>query len=175
VQRTIGGKAPFVGSEIPTFGKLTLNQSILSLIRRIHPQVVMLEANWVNGWKPIENTIAWLRSAGVPHIVLVGPVPQWYGTLPQQVCNYFRKHRSEPIPVRMSAGARPEPMEIDAAMRAMSARLGVQYISPCDILHNQDGYLVRLGDTPESFIAWDYGHLTTEGSVYLVSHFPPIK
>jgi peptidoglycan/LPS O-acetylase OafA/YrhL len=176
VQRTISGKAPFVGSKSgSTFGKLTLNELVLQTIQQIHPQIVILEANWLDGWKPIETTIDRLKVAGVTHIVLVGPVPQWYGTLPQQACNFFRRHRSEPIPVRLSTGARPEPMEIDAALRTLSSRLGVQYISPCDILHNRDGYLVRLGDTPESFIAWDYGHLTTEGSVYLVSHFPPLN
>jgi peptidoglycan/LPS O-acetylase OafA/YrhL len=177
VQRTIAGQPPYIGSASRSPGdEPTLTEEVVDTIRRIRPQVVMIEANWVLfGWKPIEQTIERLKADGVRHIVLVGPVPQWNGSLPQQVCNYMRQHRSAPIPMRLSTGLRPEPLEIDAAMRAMSARLGVQYISPCEILHDRDGYLVRLGDTPESFTAWDYGHLTAAGSVYLVSHFPMIE
>lgn len=80
-----------------------------------------------------------------------------------------------PIPFRLSAGALDEPLVVDQQMRGLARRLGLQYISPCDIFRNADGYLVRLGDTPDSLVAFDYGHLTVAGSVYLVSHFPTLR
>lgn len=177
VQRTIAGQPPYLGLEPRSASaQFSLNQEVFETIQRIRPQVVMLESNWVAfGWKPIETTVERLKAAGVGHIVLVGPVPQWNGSLLQQVCNYVRSHKSEPVPTRLTTGARSEPLEIDASMRALSTRLGIQYVSPCDILHDKDGYLVRLGDAPESFISWDYGHLMAAGSGYLVSHFPALK
>jgi hypothetical protein len=72
----------------------------------------------------------------------------------------------------MKTGTRDAPAKIDALMRPFCQRLGVEYISPCEILGGRDGFLVRLGDTADSLVAFDYGHLTKVGSEYLVSRFP---
>ncbi len=43
--------------------------------------------------------------------------------------------------------------------------------SPYDILCNSGGCLTMVDDTADTITAWDYGHLTTAGSIYVVSSF----
>jgi hypothetical protein len=45
-------------------------------------------------------------------------------------------------------------------------------VSPCAILGSSEGFLIRVGDTGDSLIEFDYGHLTVKGSAYLVAQFP---
>ncbi len=176
VQRTAGNLAPFTaeaGDAQATHARI--NTFILNSIRQDRPAGVILEANWPEwGWTGAVQTIRDLKAAGVSRIVLVGPVPQWEVSLPQQLGNYARKHRDLPVPTRLQTGLRPEPLRLDTAMSAWCADAGVQYVSPCRILGNQDGFLVRLGDTADSLIAFDYGHLTVTGSRYLAAHFPQL-
>jgi peptidoglycan/LPS O-acetylase OafA/YrhL len=175
VQRTSANLAPFVEDPANSSTHARINRSILEAIRREKPACVVLEANWPQyEWSNIGPTIAALRQAGIGHIVLVGPLPHWVVSLPQQVCNYVRQHHGEPVPLRLKTGLEAAPMRIDREMAAFSARLGVEYISPCGILGNQDGFLVRVGDSADSLTAYDYGHLTAAGSLYLGAHFPPL-
>jgi len=175
VQRTSANLAPFTEDPVSSSTHARINRFILDAIAREKPACVVLEANWPQyEWRNIAPTIAALRAAGIQHIVLVGPLPHWIVSLPQQLCNYVRKHRDEPVPMRLKTGLQPEPMQIDAAMAAFAAQVGVEYISPCRILENQDGFLVRVGDTADSLVAFDYGHLTAAGSKYLAAHFPQL-
>ncbi len=173
VQRTSARNPPFMPAYFNPGNAQQINRYVLESIARDKPDIVVLNANWPGyEWRHIEDTIVALKAARIRHIVLVGPVPQWIGGLPQQLLNYVRMHRSEPVPFRMHAGADPEPVHLDSLMEALGARLGIEYISPCKIMGNQDGFLVRTGDTPDSLTTLDQSHLTTSGSVYLVSHFP---
>ncbi len=114
-----------------------------------------------------------LKAAGIHRIVLVGPVPQWIGSLPQQLFGHVRRHRDEPVPVRLKEGADPSPAQVDRLMAGLGQRLGIEYVSPCRILGDQNGYLIRTGETADSLMSFDSSHLTVSGSRYLVSHFPP--
>jgi hypothetical protein len=173
VQRTLAATTPIIEPNAePNATKATLNASILETIQRIHPRDVVLAGNWpLYGWKGLEETVNALKRTGVPNIVLVGPVPQWIGSLPQQICNYVRRHPAEPIPQRLSSGYKPEVLQIDRDMHAFAAKEGIKYVSPCEIFHSPEGYLVRTGPLPDSIVAWDYGHLTVAGSEYLVERF----
>jgi hypothetical protein len=72
----------------------------------------------------------------------------------------------------MSEGLDPESFRIDEQLAAMAVRQGIEYISPCHLLGNRDGVLVRTGETADSLVVFDNSHLTASGSIYLVSHFP---
>jgi hypothetical protein len=72
----------------------------------------------------------------------------------------------------MTQGSDPRPARVDKLMAALADRVGAEYVSPCQILGNDAGYLVRTGDTPESMTSFDGSHLTPSGSIYVVSHFP---
>jgi peptidoglycan/LPS O-acetylase OafA/YrhL len=174
VQRTAANDPPSVppnGATLST--RERINRFTYESIRRDRPALVILDGNWVGfGWATLESTIAALRNAGVDHIVVFGPVPEWNTSLPQQLCNYVRRHPGAPVPVRMSSGALPESGIIDGQMAAACKRLGVDYVSPVTIFGGADGYLVRMGDRPEDLTSYDYGHLTTAGSRYLAAHIP---
>jgi peptidoglycan/LPS O-acetylase OafA/YrhL len=176
VQRTAAGTPPLIeGSLHPGIGR-QISHYVLAMIRRSRPEYVVLQARWEpSEMKDLEDTINALKAANVRHIVLVGPVPQWIISLPQQLNNYARRHPSEPVPTRMTQGENPAPIETDGLMAALATRLGVDYVSPCRILGSDQGFLVRTGDTPDSLTTLDYGHLTVKGSEYLVDHFPELK
>jgi hypothetical protein len=174
VQRTAGNLAPFINDAASSSTHARINWFVFEAIKREKPACVVLAGNWPQyQWKTIGGTIAALHAAGIQHVVLVGPVPHWKISLPQQLCNYARRHQHEPVPLRLKTGLMPEPPEIDADMAVLSGQWGVEYISPCHILGNADGFLVRTGESANSLVAFDYGHLTAAGSRYLVAHFPP--
>jgi peptidoglycan/LPS O-acetylase OafA/YrhL len=176
VQRTASKLPPFIEgdfAERPDGERI--NHFILDSIIREKPACVVLGADWsAYEWQRVEKTVEALKAAGIRHIVLVGPVPQWEISLPHQLCRFYMKHKTEPLPVRMKTGLHLEPLLVDPLMAAFSERLGVEYISSCKLLENQDGYIVRLGDTVDSLVIFDAGHLTARGSIYLVSRFPDL-
>jgi peptidoglycan/LPS O-acetylase OafA/YrhL len=175
VQRTTASTPPFMPDRFNPGNARQINQFVFQSIVRDRPEFVLLDANWQGyDWRQIEGTITALQAAGIHHIVLIGPVPQWNGSLPQQLFNYMRGHRNQPVPERMSVGVDPMPARLDPLMAALAQRLGVDYVSPCRILGNGDGFLVRTGDTADSLMTYDSSHLTANGSKYLVSHFPKL-
>src|SRR5262249_31268491 len=58
----------------------------------------------------------------------------------------------------------------DKAVKTISENLGARFISTRDILCNEQGCLVRLGDTATEIVQPDTIHLSVAGSRYLVSH-----
>lgn len=64
---------------------------------------------------------------------------------------------------------------MDAQLRQTSIDLGINYVSLVHILCDASGCLGRLGETAETVVAWDYGHLTKKGAEHLVSYFPGFK
>jgi peptidoglycan/LPS O-acetylase OafA/YrhL len=175
VQRTTAKTPPFLPDQFGPGNARDINQFVLDSIARDRPDVVMLEANWPEyDWMQVARTIRAVRASGARRVVLVGPVPQWIGTLPQQLFNYVRHHRDDPVPTRMTLGQDPRPPGLDRKMAALAASLGVEYDSPCSVLGNQDGFLVRTGEGAETLTTYDSSHLTVSASIYLVSHLPPL-
>ena len=173
VQRTLAKTPPFMGSDLVSESGRRVSGSVIDIVRRIHPEYVVLEAAWERyEWRSVEATIGELKSQGVPHVVLVGPVPLWNESLPRLMFDYIRWHRNEAVPLRIRGRVSQEPLRIDKAMEAMGQRLGIDYISPCAILGNADGFLVRAGDAADDLMDYDSSHLTANGSIYLVSRFP---
>jgi peptidoglycan/LPS O-acetylase OafA/YrhL len=176
VQRTAANDPPSVppdGTVLSTRDRIS--RFTYESIRKERPALVVLDGNWVGfGWGQLESTITALRHVGVSHIVVFGPVPEWNISLPQQLCNYVRRHPGAPVPVRMSSGALPDSKIIDEQMAVACKRLEVDYVSPVSIFGGADGYLVRVGDRPEDLTSYDYGHLTTAGSRYLAAHIPKL-
>jgi hypothetical protein len=97
-------------------------------VRRTHPKYVVLEARWDEyDWQDVGRTITAIKSAGVPQVIVVGPVPAWKTDLPQQLWSYMVRHPLVPVPVRMSFGLMPEPVRIDPLLRAIAEKSGATY------------------------------------------------
>jgi hypothetical protein len=173
VQRTLAKTPPFLGRYLASESGRRISGNVIEIVARIHPEYVILEAAWEQyEWTNVEATIGELRNRGVPHVVLVGPVPLWNESLPHLMFEYIRWHRNGVVPMRIRGRISQEPLRIDKAMEAMGQRLGIDYISPCAILGNGDGFLVRTGDAADDLMDYDSSHLTANGSKYLVSRFP---
>ncbi len=172
IERTVTGTAPMMAGFYAPGNGQEVSAYVFNLILRVKPKYVVLAGRWPNyHWENLRMTIAALKAAGVPRVVLVGPEPDWIDSLPRQVMNQVRRHRDEPIPVRLKTGYDPTLFDLDARMAAFAAETGAEYFSPAKIWSNPEGILVRIGE-PSEFVAYDSGHLTPRGSVYLVAHFP---
>jgi hypothetical protein len=147
---------------------------VLQTVRDLRPDRVVLASNWVknSGWRRVGRTIKRLQELGIPHIELVGPVPEWKNKLPKQLFLYHRDHPSHTVPHRMNIGLRKNFIALDPKMREFARIAGAEYLSPRSILCNDQGCLTRLGDSGKDLISWDDSHLTERGSVFLVSSFP---
>ena len=109
---------------------------------------------------------------GVKRIDLVGPMPEWSDTLPKTLYKAYEMDGTHKIPQRMTFGLAGGGEAFDAELREFSRRNGINYISPRDILCNQEGCLTMVGGRLDSLISFDRGHLTVPASVYMISRFP---
>jgi peptidoglycan/LPS O-acetylase OafA/YrhL len=149
---------------------VAINDFVMSFAARIHPDRVILAANWAtHDWAQLQNTVAQLKELQIPHIDLVGPFPIWNEPLPAALFAYARKHQMITVPKRLPPSNALA--ELDASMKALARRLNIAYVSPYGILCNQEGCLTMTGESPETVVAWDNSHLTRAGSDYVVTYF----
>jgi hypothetical protein len=136
--------------------------------------MVVLAAGWrrYDYWQELSETIKFLKKLGIQEIVLVGPAPQWNSSLPRQLFEQFRIGKSSSVPTRIVTGLNKAIFSLDSEMGRFASRQGVRYISLCKLLCNDQGCLTRVGPLPMSLTSFDYDHLTTIGSQYVVANFP---
>jgi peptidoglycan/LPS O-acetylase OafA/YrhL len=106
VQRTLAKTPPFLGRYLASESGRRISGNVIEIVARIHPEYVILEAAWEQyEWTNVEATIGELRNRGVPHVVLVGPVPLWNESLPHLMFEYIRWHRNGVVPMRIRGGS----------------------------------------------------------------------
>lgn len=173
IQRTASGCPPildFIVDSRPHCKEI--NKNVLKSLNGNLPDKVVLAAIWTDyNLDKLDITIRKIKKSGVNNIQLIGPVPQWNDGLPKQLYMYFNKNIPHRIPRRMNDGLNNNFFETDRLLKIKSQSLNIVYISAKDILCNNDGCITRTGDLQEDLTAWDYGHLTTKGSEFLVSKF----
>ena len=175
IQRTASSCPPILNYDNDSNTCRKINDYVFEQIKREKPKKVVLAAAWPNYGdvsKRVEDTISQLRAIGVEDIDLIGPFPQWKDGLPRQLYLNYRSDSRREIPKRMSFGLNKNFIEMDIFLTSLASRLKVNYISPYKILCDDHGCITRLGDTGDTLVTWDYGHLTPIGSQYLVSNFP---
>ena len=178
IQRTAGACPPIFGPKTHAIGKLCkeVSEYTQQLIRQQPPQLVVLSANWLfYEVTELNDTLQWLKEAGVEKIILVGPVPQWRESLIKQLYQQYRKTNQAEVPSQMSLGLNQNVFVVDRKMAEVAATLNVEYISPQQLLCNATGCLTKYGVPLDTLMTWDYGHLTNGGSEYLVSKFPELQ
>jgi len=181
IQRTASGCPPILDMDINTKKGLIrpkclkINNDIIQYIGTNKPYKVVMAANWDlyddADWTKLENTIIRLKEIGINNIDLIGPVPQWQESLPKQLYNFYKKSPFHNIPTKMQFGLNTNISLLEPALEKISIREKINYISPIKIFCSEGACITRLGDTSDDLTAWDYGHLTTIGSKYLVEHF----
>ncbi len=143
-----------------------MNDKVLSLVRQIKPDVILLHGTWEKHLDNVAETVAALKKETNARVVVLGGVPMWRRGLPSEVLRYFMLHRTL-IPQRSPNGI--PPTAYDAIMRARLEPLGAEFISASDVLCNAQGCLTRIGDAVGDLTASDQVHLTEKASVFLIA------
>ncbi len=172
VQRTAAGCPPIPGLDLPDFPLCkAVNASVVASLPEIKPDLVILGGNWLRyDWQGLGRTIEVLRAAGVSRIVLVGIVPRWNRPLPRILSEHVLADSLHRVPTRLRDGVDLRVHALDLFMAAFARQQSVSYVSPLQILCNDDGCLIRLGDTVGTLVSWDTGHLLDAASIYLFQH-----
>ena len=168
-QRTASGCPPVLGLKVADRPHCqSINQAVMKDVSERRPETVLLSARWgeydLDG---LSATVSDLRAAGVRNLIVVGPAPLWQESLPRQLYLYYRRNLGLALPSQMSFGLDASFEGVDAQMRSFSEKSGVRYISVRDLLCAA-GECRTLTDEGQLMV-WDYGHLTREGSLYLMS------
>ena len=138
--------------------------SCLGAARKLQPDIVLLHAAWGDHFDGVARTVAALKQQTAARVVVLGSVPWWKGSLPNEVLRYYMLHHRL-IPVR-SGGAEPD--NTAPALRAKVVPAGADFISVWDVMCNADGCLTRIGDSTSDIATSDQVHLTEKASTFLI-------
>jgi peptidoglycan/LPS O-acetylase OafA/YrhL len=166
-QLTSSSCIPALNADIPSTPNCrAINDKVLSLVRDIRPDIVLLHGTWEKHLDHVAETVVALKTLTTARVVVLGGVPAWRRGLPSEVLHYFMLHRRL-IPVRSNVAA--QSYAYDAVMRAKLVPLGAEFISASDALCDEDGCVTRIGDSAGDISTSDQVHLTEKGSEYLVN------
>lgn len=157
------------------------NAGLLADIARVRPDRLVIAGAWLGGYRLdekmelVEATLREVQKLGLPHVELVGPDPYWRGGLPKTLYQAYLSDPAHRIPERLATGIDARRRRQDAALAELARRYGMEYVSPLQILCNDEGCLTRVGDGPGSLVTWDEEHLSSAGSEYVVERFPSAR
>jgi hypothetical protein len=143
-----------------------MNDKVISLIRQIEPDIVLLHGTWEKHLDNVAETVVALKKETNARVVVLGGVPTWRRGLPSEVLRYFILHRAL-IPERSPSAAQSS--AYDAVMRARLEPLGAEFISASDVFCNAQGCLTRIGDAAADIAVSDQVHITEKGSIFLIA------
>ncbi len=152
----------------------SINDDVVERIGRLNPDVVILDATWGHAEQILRDdlprTVSKLRAMNVPRIVLMGPPPGWQGAgLAANLLEYY-KQTGAVLPVRTFHHSTDEwTRERDALLQELSRDLGIHYISVRNVFCNDSGCLSRIGPNNSELTAFDPGHLTVPGAIFLTA------
>jgi peptidoglycan/LPS O-acetylase OafA/YrhL len=145
------------------------NYRAIELIKKIHPQTVVLAQS--TAWQPseIETLSASLRKYGVHRIVFIGQSPEWSDALP----TLMMRKQVVGIPRYSKSGLVSETLAINERTKQIftSPAADVTFVDLIDLFCNADGCLVYIGDDPVSGITYfDSHHLSPVASDHLAKN-----
>ncbi len=152
-----------------------LNIQSRAELRAVPPDILIVHSQWTG--PSYRYTLSELRTKLVDmihkvkvdlpntRIVLVGTLPRWRISPQNASFIFWNNHPDTPVPLRLPAILQPE---LDAVLRDVAKREQLQYVDPAPRLCDDAGCMTRLGDTVDSFIQFDCGHLSKAGSEFLV-------
>ncbi|KJZ56983.1 acyltransferase family protein [Pseudomonas fluorescens] len=143
------------------------NQKALEVIKKVAPEVVLIAQitghDTVNDYKAMTKL---LKSFGVAHVVIAGPVPKYQASLYQIITRKYWLY----TPRRIIAEVDRSVFEVDAALKEKygSGQGGFEYFSMTNLFCNNDGCITYLGnDRKNGLVTFDATHLTSIASVYV--------
>ena len=148
-----------------------------AFLRGQRPDRVVISADWVEYARPprfdgmiadLRRTIAKLNGLGIP-VVLLGPGVQFRTQLPSML---VRAHLRQ-VEARADDFLLPDIFALDETMKAALPKgERFSYVSVLDAVCPARQCPLTIDDGIP--LSWDYGHLTAEGSVYVVGKIAPL-
>ncbi|WP_257168460.1 acyltransferase family protein [Bradyrhizobium sp. SRS-191] len=148
------------------------NDFVMQKVAELKPDLVLFYSTWSYGPDDLRNgldrTVAALKELNVPKIALLGPPATWLGeSLPANILDhYFRTHTVLPARTKFRSNDNWT-RSLDEFLAAQAQRVGIQYISARGMMCNDDGCLARIGPDGADLTAYDNGHLTYPGSIFI--------
>ena len=178
-QKTSAGCRPSIHGQTSLTGLiaqacLSSNKVALANIQKLKPTIVVIAQAYehdLTDWVEINQT---LTQAGVKNVVLVGPVSQWYPSLPQIMIK--PEHWKSTAEFVSDQGLDMSIMQLEKKLRQNlmhNPDHQIHYISLIDELCQKDPVTalyqcrVRAPNT-EKLLQVDYGHLSDVGSTFVV-------
>ncbi len=144
---------------------LRSNEYAIARIKALRPDVVVLAQKGSHDQTDWAATAQQILALGARRVVLVGPAPRWNPSLPDVVTSqYWGKNYD-----RVSYGLEPAVFDLDLKLKLQYAGSPyLSYVSVVDDLCNAGGCQAVVPDsTDHDLIAFDAGHLTPKGSVFV--------
>lgn len=157
-----------------------INAYVFSELEKLKPRTLVLASYWglYNGDKKdkwdllnsekIVSTVNKLKNIGIKNIVLVGPLPVYSVKQAEMV---RKKYVWDTIYVRTYRNFDSSARLYNDEIKDVARTTGINFISPLDMLCDKSGCQISISDDPIVPLSFDYGHLTADGSIYLVSRF----
>lgn len=151
------------------------NDFVAERLAVLKPEVVILYSDWVYPAEVVQDalpkTVARLKAIGIPRIVVLGPPASWLGEgLPADLLEYYFQTHTV-LPERTWYRSNDAWTSVmDQLLEAQAKSLDIQYISARQIMCNSEGCLARIGDNGAELTAYDAGHLTYPGAIFMAKH-----
>jgi len=144
------------------------NQYAVNKIRALKPDIVIIAQRNGHDKIPIESLINSINAEIATKVIIVGPVPQWEPSLPNVIAN---KYWDKDIQTIEKRSVNQSILTLDKKLRKYNFNSDkVKYISLIEGLCIEKECLVKV-PLSEELLVWDYGHLTSLGSVFIVNKF----
>ncbi len=138
------------------------NDFAVEAIRRLRPALVILAQKADHAAVDWKTLTAQVLGLGARSVLVVGPLPRWYPTLPAIFSQAYLKEPRAYVELGLDRSG----FEVDRRMSATLAGLpGVTYLSALEHLCREDGCLAQVPDEDAlDLMVMDFGHLTPKGS-----------
>jgi len=141
------------------------NQFALEIIRKEKPDVVVIAQQGGHQMARFRRIVASLKASGVPHVLVIGPIPQWKPDLDKVIAAHFWPDPPERLKDYLNADIVTLNDKLSRDRRPDDPFV---YIDLFDALCNSDGCRIDVdGDWRDALMTFDYGHLTPKASVFV--------
>jgi hypothetical protein len=154
------------------------NSFVYKEIERLKPDTIVLAAYWskydgTDGWESIDTeklvaTISKLKLLGIKNITIIGSLPVFSVRQADMLNKRFSWSKVDTVTYK---NFKPTAKFYDDYIKNIALNLGINFISPLEILCQSYGCLISIPGDNIAPLSFDYGHLTTNGSEFLVSKF----
>jgi peptidoglycan/LPS O-acetylase OafA/YrhL len=152
----------------------SINEYVAQKIKTLKPNMVILSAYWYlyNGYEgyskldytKLQATIRFLKDQHIPNITIVGELPSFYNDQPDIAVRVFISGKTDRTFYKFNR----EAAAVNDMIRAVATANTVNFVSPVELLCNDQGCLISTSKSVLIPLAWDYGHLTKSGALHLL-------